>query len=481
MNRRFDIVVVGAGLGGLSAALRAAEVGRSTILIEAGGRVGGTAAFSGVHIWGAHSWEEYRRLCPLADPALARALFDGFQPYVGWLLSTGAPGAFETTALRGLSLEKYQIGRSLAPRDRLAWFDTMHRRLEGLGGVTLLNARATCLIVRDGVVCGVTVDGVAGDIACGAVILAAGGFQGDAAMLSRHAGPAEYVQRAVATNRGDGLRLALAVGAATTPDMDTLYGHLMPAAPCRIDWTDHLDPLLLTAFYAQHGIIINAEGRRFVDEGDGELTGVTINAACRQPPGGLWIVMDEAIRRDHAVYQIPFALMRRGRMRDIGLLRYVGLRRGSAGLEATIDSLRLAADRGAVVINAPTLDGLAERLGQQGVAPAALLETLTGFNRAVEAGAAAALDIPKTKSVFPITTPPYWAIKVGVGVSMTYGGVAIDTRARALNPEGRPVPGLYAVPGTAGGVHRLHYAGALAACGVYGMIAADSANAALNA
>jgi succinate dehydrogenase/fumarate reductase flavoprotein subunit len=59
--------------------------------------------------------------------------------------------------------------------------------------------------------------------------------------------------------------------------------------------------------------------------------------------------------------------------------------------------------------------------------------------------------------------------------------VAIDTRARALNPEGRPVPGLYAVPGTAGGVHRLHYAGALAACGVYGMIAADSADAALTA
>jgi fumarate reductase flavoprotein subunit len=126
------------------------------------------------------------------------------------------------------------------------------------------------------------------------------------------------------------------------------------------------------------------------------------------------------------------------------------------------------------VVRAATLPELAPRLAGHGVDPAGLTETVADYNAAIADGTADRLAIPRTGSRHPITTSPLLAIKVAVGVSMTYGGVAIDTSARALDAAGVPVPGLYAVPGTAGGIHHLHYAGALAACGVFGMIAADT-------
>lgn len=80
-----DVVVVGGGLGGACAALRAAEQGASVALLEARGEFGGTCLYSGggVHIWGAQTWPEYRKHCPLADEDLARTLFESYRPFVG--------------------------------------------------------------------------------------------------------------------------------------------------------------------------------------------------------------------------------------------------------------------------------------------------------------------------------------------------------------------------------------------------------------
>lgn len=124
------------------------------------------------------------------------------------------------------------------------------------------------------------------ELPASAVVLAAGGFQADTQLLAEHVGPAAsgFLARAVAHDVGDGLRLARSAGAASTPSMKTIYGHLMPA-PCRISWTSHTDPILLSAFYAAHGVVLNVGGERFVDEGAGELNGETINAAARQPAG----------------------------------------------------------------------------------------------------------------------------------------------------------------------------------------------------
>ena len=481
-EEQYDLAVIGSGLGGISAALRAAEAGRSVALIEAGANIGGTALFSGggVHIWGARSWNEYRRHCLLADPVLAKTLFDHFYRYVDWLVSTEAPGRFGSTALRGLALEKYQIGNGIGSPGKCAWFAFMRKRIERLGGTILCDANATALIRQGGAVTGVAVDqaGQRRTIAAAAVILATGGFQANPELLKRYIGGAadNFIRRSVEHDIGDGLRMAVDAGAAVSANPDTLYGHLMPAPPCAVDWTNPLDPLLLSAFYAQHGLVINSRGERFVDEGDGELTGATINAACRQPEGGLWVVLDDAIRRDYARYEVPVALMRQAGLRDLKLARYLRL---GKRLSVVIDSLRQAQDRGAPVYRAATLDDLAAQLAAHGIPREVLLRTIAEFNIAAESGQTGTLAVPKTKSAFPIARGPFWAVKVAIGVSMTYGGIAINEHAEALDEHGNSIPGLYAVPGAAGGVHYLHYAGALAACGVYGMIAADRAVAAL--
>jgi hypothetical protein len=259
--------------------------------------------------------------------------------------------------------------------------------------------------------------------------------------------------------------------------METIYGHLMPALPCRISWTNYIDPIVLSVFYAEHGIVVNVRGERFVDEGAGELNGETINAAATQPPGGLWVVMDDEIRRNHARYELPGEIMRPRNLRHVSFLRYVSLRRQAGGISGVIDSYRYARDRGALILEATTLELLADQLAEHGVNGRQVLDTIEEFNAHVYDGQALGLAFPKAKNAHRIGAGPFHAIKVAVGISMTYGGVAINERAEVLDEDGVPIAGLYAVPGTAGGIYRLHYGGALAACGVYGMIAGAQAAA----
>jgi succinate dehydrogenase/fumarate reductase flavoprotein subunit len=457
----YDVAVVGGGIGGVTAAVRATEEGASVVLIEAGDVLGGTALFSGggVHIWGVESWDEYLRYCP-QSPELARTMVENYRRFVDWLVSTGAPGSWGSSTFRGLTLTKYQIGVAFVPDRKLAWFRYLGERI----GTVLTGCRVTGLERLDNG--NFRLIGVGLDLDARSVVLAAGGWQADPHRLAEQTGapPERFVPRSVPYDVGDGLWLAQSVGAAANHEK-TLYGHLLPAPPCRIGWTNYVDPGLLSAFYAEQSILLNGNGERFVDEGAGELTGETINASAVQPPGDLWIVFDEDIRRASVGFELQRSVLRLTHLRYSWMIRYLRLR----GRRVVIDTLSLARDRGAVVHRARTIEELAKKLGPRA------LETIREFNEAVRNGTVDRLPVPRTHAPNPIRRPPFYAIKVAVGVSMTYGGVAIDERARALDGNGRPVPGLYAVPGTAGGVHHLHYGGALAPAGVFGMIAGEQA------
>jgi succinate dehydrogenase/fumarate reductase flavoprotein subunit len=484
---RFDVAVLGAGLGGVSAAVKAAELGCKVVLIEAGVQLGGTAYYSGggIHIWGCRNYEAYRQRCPTASDTLLRTLYDNYGRYVQWLLATGAPGTFGSTTLRGLQLEKYQIGGSMLPAAKRRWFEFLEKYLQRLNGKVLFATRATRLHSSSGAICGVDVESPHGKYAIEAnkVIVATGGFQNNTELLQRYVSPAayEFVCRAVTDNDGAGMRMALEAGAALNTmaaageAMATVYGHLMPAAPCRIDWRDPLDATFLSAFYAAHALVVNVHGKRFVDEAGGELNGLTINAATQQPAGGLWIVIDEAIRRQHAQYQLPAEVLRPASLLHWRQLPYLRLRRDAGRLYLALDSLAYARDRGALIVTATTLAALEAQMTAVGVNGAALRATIDECNLATDQCGGTKLAIPRANDACSLRIPPFHAIKVAPGISMTYGGIAIDSHACALTASGVPVPGLYAVPGAAGGVQHRFYGGALAACGVFGMIAGEAA------
>ncbi len=475
-----DVVVIGGGLGGVCAALKAAELGRRVLLVEASAELGGTALYSGgaIHIWGAESWQEYREHCPTA-PELARVMVEQFRAFVDWLVSWGARGTYAATTFRGITIPKYQIGDSVLPHAKIAWFSHMARELEQLGGSILFETRAHELL-RDGEsVAGVALErnGEQTQVSANEVILASGGFQRDHDLLRRHVGPAakDSVPRAVPQAVGDALRMSVAVGAALTPEMGTVYGHLMPAPPCEVRWSNYLDPMLLSAYYAGHSIVVNSSGERFMDEGTSEMNGEAVNVAVRQPPGGLWVILDEEVRREHAVYDLPQGCLRLRNVEYGAFLPYFRVRRHRTRLSVRIDGLRLSEARGATIVKGRTIEDLTEKLAAHGVDRARLIRTVSEYNAALAEGRGAELDVPTTGEAQPLLSPPFHAIKVAPGISMTYGGIAIDARMRVLDTKGAPIPGLRAVPGAAGGVHDLYYGGALASCGVFGMIAGREA------
>jgi succinate dehydrogenase/fumarate reductase flavoprotein subunit len=482
VNPDCDVIVVGGGLAGVVAALEAAEHGKRVTIIEAAAELGGTAIYSGglLHIWNVETLEEYLVRCPTADRRFARVLVDNYRPLVHWLESDGAPGRYSETTFRGQTFKSYSLGNSLTPRRKRGWFTFMYRRLTQMGVRMLLKTRARSL-VRDpnGAVVGVVAENSDAELTvlAPAVVLALGGFQSNPELLQHYMGDgaADAVPRSVAFDVGDGLGMALEAGAALTDSMEYVYGHLMPASPCKIRWENYLDQVILSAYYAEYGIVLNSRGERFVDEGAGEYTALTANAGLQQPPGGLWIVMDHKVRTRYARFELPWSLITPLNLRYASFLRFMGVRRRKFGFEFTIDSLKLAKEQGALVLEAGTVRELAARLGREGVDPDRALSTIEEFDRHVENGRGGELSVPRTRSANRIHTPPFYAIKCGVGVSMTYGGVKVNEAAAVLDSGGAPIPGLFAAPGTAGGIHHLYYGGALAACGVFGRVAGCNA------
>jgi succinate dehydrogenase/fumarate reductase flavoprotein subunit len=454
--------------------------------VEAGPALGGTAVFSGgwIHVaFGAKTWDDFRRVCPEGDPVLMRVLFDNFSRYCRWLEATGAPGRYGRTAsFRNLApMELYEMGSKL-PRDHAKWFAFLGHRFRSLGGKLLLRTRARALALEGGQVVGLDADcdGKPLSIHARSVVLATGGFQNSPRLLAENLGasPDNCTARAVTHDIGDGLVMATDVGARLTSSMDTVYGHLVPAPPCEIRWHGSSpDPGLLTVFYAESGIVVNIHGERFADEGLGELSGELVNSAVKQPPGGLWVIFDNEVRRRYVPLEFPRSyLWRPYNARHINLVRYfrpITTRHGERVM--AIDGFQLARDRGAVVVEGQTIEALARRLAEYGVAEERLVATISEYNAATRDEKAQGLSIPKGRFAYGITHPPLYAMKVAAGVSMTYGGVAINERTQVLDRKDQVIPGLYAVPGTAGGVFKTHYGGALASCGVFGMIAGEQA------
>jgi fumarate reductase flavoprotein subunit len=257
-----DLIVAGAGMGGLSAAAHATSQGASVLVLEKGDRIGGSMLISSGVIWRYRSFDRFRVECPRGDERLQRLVHDRLDEDLRWLESLGAPVRERDTGnplTTGLRFETEGLTRALA--------------------------------------------GAAGEIRTGEpllslpnetpVVLATGGFQGNVELVREYITPeASQLQlRANPWSSGDGLRIGLAGGASLSDGMDEFYGRNMPAPPARLD-RRLFGPL--AQLYARHCTVENSRGDRYRARTWSEIDVAQWTA--RQPRARAWYrVPDEAL------------------------------------------------------------------------------------------------------------------------------------------------------------------------------------------
>ena len=431
-----DLLVIGAGMAGLTAAARAAVAGKSVVVVEVGEDVGGSARFAG-YAWTAPDRGVMAQHNPHGDPALRDALVDKFAEGVGWIRSVGV------TVDPPQSILGFGRGHKF---DTNHYVDRCKRLVLENGGKLLLRTETEELTTETGRVVGVRVSGPDGTVAIRAenTLLATGGFQGSKDLLARYVHPeaGSMALRSNPNSVGAGLRLAQRIGAATGTDGAGFYGHLIPTG---VEFRDSGDFVDLSLYYSEHALLFNAAGHRFVDETLGDH--LTTMALLDQPESRGLLVADARVHRDWMVAS------------------YV------EGAVA-VDKFTLASKRGGRVGMAEDLSDfryLPEEWGYDGRAIAERIEEFN--NRARSQGE---LFPGRSRDALPLDEPPYYLIEAAPAITFPFYGVKIDARARVLDSSGTPVGGLLAAGSDTGGLWNRAYAGGLATALVFGLAAAET-------
>ena len=441
----YDVVVVGAGGAGLTAAVRATQEGAKVLVVEKMPLVGGNSlrAEGGMNAADTKVQAELglddstvdnfvadtlRLGHDLADPDLVRTLAENSAEAIDWLDSIGAP--LTKVAATGGTEHKYlhkpEDGRPVGSY----LVEKLSAYADELGIEIMLNTKATEILMNGERACGIKAEGEEHDyiINAKAVVIATGGFGSNFELMASYD---PSLADAVTTNhagaQGDGIMMAQAVGADTV-DMEQIQLH-----PTVIQQNG----LLVSESVRSHGaILVNAEGKRFVNDMAGR--DVVSQAELKQPGSYAYIIFDQ------------------------GLVDEVAL------TKKFID--------GGYTLTGETYEELAQAMGLEGDAIANFVETMENWNAFVEAGEDK--DFGRSAvSMIDISTAPYYAIKIAPGIHHTMGGIKINTEAQVINTEGEIITGLFAAGETTGGIHGGNRVGGNAVCDfiVFGRIAGSSA------
>jgi tricarballylate dehydrogenase len=504
-----DVIVVGGGNAGFCAAHAAAEQGRRVIVLEKGplGQDGGNSyytagAFRVTHdglddlapllvpdprhdrtvlppYRAADFHADMRRLTGgRADPGLTGVLVADSRPGLSWLAGLGgrfrlmyerqayADAAGENVFWGGLAVATVDGGKGLI---------TAHRDIAARLGVTVgYGCQVTGLVMERGEAVGVRYQALHGSAASAAsaasagpvgaagaaertlrarsVVLAAGGFEASPDLRARYLGPewAHTKVRGNPLNTGEVLLAALEAGAAAAGDWASCHSTAWDAAAA--DTGDRELTNRLTRQSYPLGLIVNRDGRRFVDEGADfrNYTYARYGREILRQPGGVAFQIFDATTRP---------LLRAEEYDNTAV---------SCAVADTIP--RLAAALG---VDATGLTRTVERFNDA-------VARDTAFDPAVKDGKAArGVDPPKSNWAVPVERPPFYGFPVTCGITFTFGGLRIDTGARVLRPDGRPIPGLFACGELVGGLFSGNYPGGsgLAAGLVFGRRAGRAASA----
>ena len=437
-----DVVVIGAGGAGMTAAIMLQQAGVDFVLLEKMPYAGGntTKATGGMNAAETHYQKEQgiedstalfaadtmKGGHAMNDPELVAIMANQSADAIDWLDSIGAELP-KISFSGGASVERIH-----APEDGSGvgafLVDRFSAKLDELGVEIMFDTTATELLVdEEGKICGVKAEGKKENYTfkCKAVILATGGFGANEDMYTQYR---PDLKGTVTTNApgatGDGIIMAQALGADLV-DIEQIQLH---------PTVEQTTSILITESVRGDGaILVNQSGVRFTNE---LLTRDAVSAAELEQEGQYaYIIFDQNLR-DH--------------------------------LKATEKYVKSG-----IVVESDTIEGLAEQLG---IDPAVLAKTLEDWNGYVKDQRDP--DFGRTTGMeADLTTPPYYAIKIAPGIHHTMGGVKIDTTARVINTEGQPIPGLFAAGEVCGGVHGGNRLGgnAVADIVIFGRIAAQSA------
>ncbi len=488
-----DVVVVGAGNAGFCAAHAARATGASVLLIdkapetEAGGNSFYTAGATRVVHGGAEAlraWldpasierldqtelapytaDEFRSdLVRLTqgrnDPTMTERLIADSEELPEWMASIGIRWRlmYERQAYRSGDRWVFWGGLALGVVDGGKGLIAQHTEAALRSGIELRHGTACTDLRRDptGRVVGITVrrpDGTDSAIDAGAVVLTSGGFESSPERRVEHlgAGWAEALVRGTPHNTGEMLDAALALGAARAGDWGSCHSVAWDAdAPA--GGGERVLTNQLTRQSYPLGIVVNTEGRRFIDEG-ADFRNYTYAKYGREilaQPGGLAFQLFDSKTRP--------------------LLR--------------------PEEYQSSPIASATADSLGELAAQLGIDPEGLEQTVRAFNASIvdrpfdptiKDGRSARVDPPKSNWAQALDSPPFHGFAVRCGITFTFGGLGIDDDARMLDDSGNPIVGLYAAGEIAGGLFSGNYPGGsgLTAGSVFGRRAGAHAGAAV--
>jgi fumarate reductase flavoprotein subunit len=441
-----DIVVIGAGSAGLSAALTAAQGGASVILLEKADKVGGAGNYA-EGVFGVETemqrarWMNVTREKVFLDEmndtrwesnvALVRRFQGQSAATIDWLIAQGV--AFDgPTKNDWTNTPTWHVITGHGK----AMVKILHAHLETFNTVKLLlNTSATALITKKGRVAGVqaqTADGKSFDVmAAGGVIVATGGFANSPEMLEKYADLTDVVQLADIGRTGDGINMSHAAGA----QLDTMSPIMMQPM---LDMHDHhfsMDEMLLSMVGLEpRNIWVDKFGKRFANEVVAFDFPFAANALRRVKFA--WSIFDDALKQRYMTKGI-----------DVGL----GVIIPPLTVVTKFDSLwqdAIAAGNTAVV----KADTLAELANATSLPLPALQATLAQYN----AGAAVNVDEAFGKDrryLQPISVDgPFYALRITYAIVTTLGGIKVDDHLHALDANDLPIPGLYLTGNDAGGL-----------------------------
>jgi fumarate reductase flavoprotein subunit len=417
-NTKADIVVIGAGGAGFSAAITAHDLGAKVILLEKMPITGGNTqiASGGMNAAGTRyqaergikdSWElMYEDTLKGGKnrgvPALVEILAKESAAANEWMTSLGADLSGITRG-GGASADRFH-----APKDGSPVGPNLMKALRAAAEKRKIDVRAHSKVLRintnsSGAVTGVQVrerTSVHYEIEAKAIVIAAGGFSSNKEMVAKYcpqcAGMASSNQPGAT---GEGMLLAEAIGAELV-DMDQVQIHPSLGAGTNI--------LITEAMRGAGAIMVNREAKRFVNE----LTtrDVASAAILAQTGKTVFMIFDGNVRQ---------------RLKTAEGYFHLGLAK-----------------------EAPTLEALAQMLG---IDPATFATTIANYNKYQQAKEDT--EFKRPSMAVPLNKPNYCSIEIWPGVHYTMGGIAINGKAQALAKGGKPIPGLYAAGEVTGGVH----------------------------